>query len=66
MTRYSIAKIEQEANARSLPLEKALRKVATYIIKKIDKDFPVKEFLDWCDSDSEKPFRSHGNIYHWD
>jgi len=66
MPKYNIASIDNKVNKdKPLDAESALKQVAKYIKKNIDPKFPCTDFLEWCDSDAERPFKIHGNTYHW-
>lgn len=66
MTSLYIAEIDQALNSgKSIEPYEALKEVATYIRQKVDSTFPEQEFINWADSDSEKPFRHNRRRYFW-
>lgn len=66
MSNVDICELDKKLNqGRCLSAERALKRVEAYIIKTIDPTFPEKEFMDWVDSDSDKPFRWNKVCYYW-
>lgn len=67
MRKYYISEIDLEVNeGRSICLDVAMKRVQRHIAETIDLTFPAKEFTDWCDSDTEKPFKWGSALYYWD
>lgn len=67
MSKYFICDIDTEINeGRSIDTAVALRRVQAHIIKHIDPEFSIKEFVDWYDSDVDKPLVINKNRYYWD
>ncbi len=66
MSKFIINEIDREVNTdKTISTQVAIGRVKSYIIKKIDPTFPKEAFDDWCDSDSDEPFRWNKNSYHW-
>lgn len=67
MTNYFIHSLEKRVSKgeKYIPLEDVLAKIEDHIVKKIDPTFPIDDFRDWINSDSEKPFKHNRNHYYW-
>ena len=66
MSKYKINEIDQLVNKdKTLATDTAINRIKAYILKAIDPTFPIHEFDDWCNSDTEKPFKWNKNTYHW-
>jgi hypothetical protein len=67
MLKRYIVDIDQVANeGRAIPVHVALKRIANYIQVHFDPDFPEKEFVQWADSDTEKPLRHNKVLYYWE
>lgn len=67
MTRHYISEIDRKVNrGQEVGCNSALRRIQKYIVKHIDETFPPDEFMDWVNSDDEKPFRWNNRLYYWD
>lgn len=64
--RINICQIDSEINAKKeISAEQSIKRIAKHIVKKIDNSFPEKQFDEWVNSDSEKPFKWKRNSYYW-
>lgn len=66
MSKIIISELDRRINRSTvLCFDTAMRRIQKYIVKNIDETFPSKEFSDWCNSDTDKPFVWNKNRYHW-
>lgn len=65
MSKIFIKDIDLKVANNQIDTNKALVTICKYISKEIDPFFPIADFMKWCDSDSDKPFKCNGNTYHW-
>ena len=66
MSKFYISQIDSKVNkAQTQNVDTALDRIQKHIIKKIDPTFPVDQFKEWYDSDTDEPFRWNKNRYYW-
>lgn len=64
--RINVCELDKKINAeKNISAEQSVKNIARHILKKIDETFPEKEFFEWVNSDSEKPFKHNRNSYYW-
>lgn len=67
MNKLYVCDIDQEIHKNKLvDGQRALKEIAEYIIDEIDSTFPRQDFIDWANSDSERPFKHNRKIYYWE
>lgn len=66
MRKYIIADIDKKVcKGGCASFTTAMRRIEKYIIENIDETFPIEQFKEWYNGDSEKPFIWNKKSYHW-
>lgn len=65
MLKINVCDIDSELHASPCSFSQAMKDVVAHIQEKYDPSFSEEAFMDWVDSDSEKPFRWNNRLYYW-